>query len=540
LSEIEVTTLSAQNSNKSHTYGIDTLSKRELIGTIVGLQLTLLLAALDQTIIATAMPRIIAQLNGFERYGWVSTAYLLTVTTAIPIFGRISDLFGRKWVLLSGALFFVLTSALCGAAGEFPLGPLDGMGQLILFRGLQGIGGGVIMVVVFSSLGDLFPPAVRGKYMGFFSGIWALASLLGPTLGGWLTDVFSWRAIFYINLPVGIFACLALYFFFPFKKPEGVEPKIDYLGAVMLVLFLLPFLVGLNNASAYGLQSLSAFGPLLFSAVMAFIFAKVELRAAEPIMPPVLLRIREIQLALFVFLSVSIGMFSVTLFVPLFMQVVMNLSPTLAGSLFTPLTLAMAAAATTSGQLMSRMGRYKPLAIVGLALATISVFALSRFDATVSNTIFVVTLIGIGFGLGMTFPIFTISTQNAAPPGMIGAATALVQFCRSIGGTIGAAAMGSLMQAKYLEHLHAQTLPPMSQTLAMELTNPTRLMQSRQALIANPAGNIGRLTEYNQLAHFASAALVHALGIVFLVSAVLLGLAFLSSFLIEEKPLRAK
>jgi EmrB/QacA subfamily drug resistance transporter len=540
LSENEATTLSLQGNGKPHHHNYESLSKKELIGTIIGLQLTLLLAALDQTIIATAMPRIIAQLNGFERYGWVSTAYLLTVTTAIPIFGRISDLFGRKWILLLGALFFVLTSALCGAAGEFPLGSLDGMGQLILFRGLQGVGGGVIMVVVFSSLGDLFPPAVRGKYMGLFSAIWAIASLLGPTLGGWLTDVYSWRAIFYINLPVGIIACLALYFFFPYRKPEGVAPKIDFLGAVMLVLFLLPFLVGLNNASAYGIQSLSAFGPLLFCAVMAVIFARVEKRATEPIIPPSLLRIRDVQLALFVFLSVSIGMFSVTLFVPLFMQVVMNLSPTVAGSLFTPLTLAMAAAATTSGQLMSRLGRYKPLAIVGLAIATISVFALSRFDAHVSNTVMVVTLIGIGIGLGMTFPIFTISAQNAAPPGMIGAATALVQFCRSVGGTIGAAAMGSLMQAKYLENLHNQTLPALSPALVLELNNPTRLMQSRQVLLANPAGNVGKVEQYTQLAHLASQSLVSALGVVFLVSAFLLALAFLASFLIVEKPLRGK
>jgi len=273
---------------------------------------------------------------------------------------------------------------------------------------------------------------------------------------------------------------------------------------------------------------------------MAVVFAKVELAAVEPIMPPVLLRIRDVQLALFVFLSVSIGMFSVTLFVPLFMQVVMDLSPTLAGSLFTPLTLAMAASSTMSGQLMSRLGRYKPLAIVGLSIATICLFILSHFDAHTSNHVLVFTLIGIGIGLGMTFPIFTISTQNAAPPGMIGAATALVQFTRSVGGTIGAAAMGSLMQAKYIENLHQQTLPAMSSELLAELNNPTRLMLSRQTLLANPAGNIGNIERYNQLAHLASQALVQALALVFTVSAALLLLAFLSSFLIEEKPLRAK
>jgi len=540
LAKKEATTLSVQGS-KAHAIHYALLSKKELIGTIIGLQLTLLLAALDQTIIATAMPRIIAQLNGFERYGWVSTAYLLTVTISIPIFGRISDLFGRKWILLLGAMFFVLTSALCGAAGEFPLFGLDGMGQLILFRGLQGIGGGVIMVLVFSALGDLFPPAVRGQYMGLFSGIWAIASLLGPTLGGWLTDVFSWRAIFFINLPVGIAACLALYFFFPFRQPEGgLKRKIDYLGAATLVLFLLPFLIGLNNAAAYGIKSLSAWAPLLFAAGVAVVFAFIELKATEPIMPPVLLRIGDIQLALFVFLSVSIGMFSVTLFVPLFMQVVMNLSPTVAGSLFTSLTLAMAASSTMSGQLMSRLGRYKPLAITGLCIATMSLYVLSRFDAHTSSTVMVVTLIAIGMGLGMTFPIFTISTQNAAPPGMIGAATALVQFTRSVGGTIGAAAMGSLMQAKYLASLHSQTLPPMPKELLLELNNPTRLMLARQIVLANSQGHAGNIQRYNQLAHLASFALVKALALVFTVSAGLLLMAFLASFLIKEKPLRTK
>src|SRR5271170_2891885 len=187
--------LEMRDNAKIYANGFGKLSKGQLVGTIIGLQLTLLLAAIDQTIVATAMPRIIAQLNGFDRYAWVTTAYLLTVTASIPIFGRLSDLFGRKWVLLAGAIFFVLTSALCGAAGQIPFLPLDGMTQLILFRGLQGLGAGVIMVVVFSSLGDLFPPAVRGKYMGLFSGIWALASLVGPTLGGWLTDKYTWRSI---------------------------------------------------------------------------------------------------------------------------------------------------------------------------------------------------------------------------------------------------------------------------------------------------------------------------------------------------------
>jgi EmrB/QacA subfamily drug resistance transporter len=532
--------LEMRDNAKSHANGFGKLSKGQLIGTIIGLQLTLLLAAIDQTIVATAMPRIIAQLNGFDRYAWVTTAYLLTVTASIPIFGRISDIFGRKWVLLAGAIFFVLTSALCGAAGQIPFLPLDGMTQLILFRGLQGLGGGVIMVVVFSALGDLFPPAVRGKYMGLFSGIWALASLIGPTLGGWLTDKFSWRSIFYINLPLGLFACLALYLFFPYAKPVGVRQKIDYWGATLLIAFLLPLLFGINDATMYGIQHPGAIGLLAASLVLASLFILVESHAVEPIIPLVLLRTRNVQLSLVVFFCVAVGMFSVTLFTPLFMQVVMRLSPTKTGSIFTSMMLAMASASATTGQLMSRFGRYKLLALVGLGVASVSVLFLSKLEADTTNFQMVCALIGVGMGLGMTMPVFTISMQNAAPPNMMGAATALAQFLRSIGGTVGAAVMGSLMQAQYSQYLGMQDLSKLSLNLLNELKNPTRLVQDREHLLSAAANSPTTLGQVDQLLQFASDALVHSLSFVFVLSAVLLVLAFCVTLFLEEKPLRSK
>src|SRR5271154_6875869 len=196
---------------KFHTSGLIRLTRPQMFATMTGLLLSVLLAALDQTIVGTAEPRIIAQLSGFDRYPWVATAYLLTSTICVPIFAKLSDIYGRKWFFLGGSALFVLASALCGAAGKMNFLGIDGMNQLILFRGLQGAGAGVMIGLVFTIIGDGFSPAERGRYVGFFSGVWALASIFGPTLGGWLTDYFTWRAVFYVNLPVGVIAIAAIY-----------------------------------------------------------------------------------------------------------------------------------------------------------------------------------------------------------------------------------------------------------------------------------------------------------------------------------------
>src|SRR5580692_9635858 len=223
-----------------HTSGIVRLTRPQLVGTMTGLVLAMFLAALDQTIVGTAEPRIIASLSGFNRYPWVATAYMLTSTIIVPIIAKLSDLFGRKWFFLWGAAVFVATSALCGASGEFNFLGLDGMNQLILFRGLQGIGAGAVMGLIFVIVGDIFSPAERGRYQGFFSGVWGFAAILGPTLGGWLTDQISWRATFYVNLPVGLVAILAIYRYFPYWHPQGVCRSIDWAGVFSLILCIVP------------------------------------------------------------------------------------------------------------------------------------------------------------------------------------------------------------------------------------------------------------------------------------------------------------
>src|SRR5712671_6943998 len=253
--EASTATAPARVHNEWRTSGIIQLTRPQTIGTLSGLMLAVLLAALDQTIVGTAEPKIIASLSGFDRYPWVSTAYLLTSTLAVPIFASLSDIHGRKPFFLLGATIFVVTSALCGLAGTFTFLPIDGMGQLIVFRGLQGVGAGMVMGLLFTIIGDIFSPSERGRYVGLFSAVWGLASIFGPTLGGWLTDQWSWRACFWVNLPVGAIAVTAIYLEFPHLKPRAAARRLDWWGFATLTACVVPFLLALTWATSYGWTS---------------------------------------------------------------------------------------------------------------------------------------------------------------------------------------------------------------------------------------------------------------------------------------------
>src|SRR5258706_15246626 len=253
---------------KYHTSGIVPLTRQQLVGTLTGLLPAALLAAIDQTIVGTAEPRIIAQLSGFDRYPWVATAYLLSSTISVPIFASLSDIYGRKPFFLLGATLFVATSALCGAAGTLTFLPIDGMGQLILFRGLQGIGAGMVMGLLFTIVGDIFSPAERGRYQGLFAAMWGVASIFGPTLGGWLTDHWSWRACFWVNLPVGAFAVAAIYLEFPVLKRSGSTKRLDWATFPTLIGTVVPLLLALTWATQYGWTSTRVESLLALSLLM--------------------------------------------------------------------------------------------------------------------------------------------------------------------------------------------------------------------------------------------------------------------------------
>src|SRR5919202_357568 len=458
--------------------GFHALTRRQLIGTIVGLMLTLLLASLDGTIVGTAMPRIIAQLNGFERYAWVTTTYLLTSTIAVPIIGKLSDLYGRKWFLLGGAILFVVASALCGAAGDLPL-PLDGMNQLIVFRGIQGIGGGVIRGIVFAVIGDIFPPAQRAKFQGLFSAVFGLSSVFGPTLGGWITDNFSWRWVFYVNLPVGLLAIAVL---------------------------------------------------------AAFLFC--ETRAAEPILDLGLFRNRIFSVSAVALFMTGMGMFGAILFIPLFMQGVIGVSATQSGSLLTPLMLTLIAGSIVSGQVIGRTSRYKAQAIAGLAIMTGGLVLLAGMHTDTTRGVVVRNMVVVGLGLGLTMPVYTLVVQNAVQRRMIGAATAATQFFRQIGGTVGTAIFTSAMLGRYRDHFAASAPAGLPAQALEPFNNPLQLGQLLPQLQQRFAQLPGGAQLLQTLLGNVKDSLVFAIQGSFLLGAVLMAVACAVNFFLKEVPLR--
>jgi EmrB/QacA subfamily drug resistance transporter len=517
-----------------------TLSKRQLIGTIIGLQLTLLLAALDGTIVGTAMPSIIGQLQGFDRYAWVTTAYMLTSTIGVPIFGKLSDLYGRKWIFLGGAIGFVIASALCGFAGAAGNLPLigDGMNQLIVARGLQGLASGVIMGLTFTVVGDLFPPSERGKYQGLFAAVWGLSSVFGPTLGGWITDTISWHWVFFVNLPVGVLAIAVLWFAFPNIKPQGVRRAIDWLGVGTLIACLVPLLLALTWVTDYGWTSSRVLGLLAFSAVMLAAFILAESSAAEPIMPLELFKNPIVTVSSVSLLITGLGMFGAILFLPLFMQSVIGISATKSGSLLTPMMLMVSFGSVASGQIVSRLGRYKWLAIFGMAVMAGGMALMAGMGADTTEAVTVRNMVIVGIGLGLVMPLYTLVVQNAVPQSQLGVATAATQFFRSIGGTLGAAIFGSIMLSRYRANFDANVPQNVPAPLLEPFHNPLQLAQIREQLTAMFAQVPNGPALLTQLLGTVRDSLVHALNGVFLIAAIVVGLAGLLNFALREIPLR--
>ena len=522
------------------TSGLVRLTKPQLVGTMTGLLLAALLAAIDQTIVGTAEPRIIASLSGFDRYPWVATVYLLASTVSVPIFASLSDRFGRKPFFMMGSTLFVVASALCGAAGDLPFMPIDGMSQLIVFRGLQGIGGGMVTGILFTIVGDIFSPLERGKYQGLFAALWGIASIFGPTLGGWLTDNWSWRACFYVNLPVGAIAIAAIHFEFPHMKPHGTHRQLDWAGFATLIGTVVPLLLALTWATEYGWSSSRVIVPLVVSVAMLGGLLFVESRALDPVIPLELFRDPVIAVCSVAAFLLGMGMFGTIIYLPLFMQGVLGVSATQSGNLLTPLLMGVVVGSIIGGQTVSRTGTYKALGVVGSILVAVGMILFARMDAETGRGYVAWAMIVAGIGMGFLQPVYTIAVQNVAPRERMGAATSSTMFFRSIGSTVGVAAFGTVMLTQYHNEFTRSVPSNMPQAALPYFSNPLLLMQVRPQLEEIFGGMPGGRELLLSLLNGVKMALTHGLQEIFFWSAAIMTASILLHVILKGVPLRAR
>jgi EmrB/QacA subfamily drug resistance transporter len=468
-----------------------------LVTLLSALILTLLLEALDQTIVGTALPKIIAQFQGLDRYTWVGTAYLLASITMIPITGKLSDQFGRKQFFISGVIIFLLGSLLSGAA--------QNMNQLIVFRAIQGLGAGMGISLVFAAAGELFPPSERARWQGIFSGVYGFANVVGPTLGGWLTDhgpllgnlvtdTTRWRWIFYVNLPVGLLALLALFIFYPNnsndthkqKKYRGIAAlrRIDFLGAILVATATVCLLLGLTWGSnqIYAWNSVEVIGILIASAVAYVLFIVCEYFAVEPILPLALFKNRVFAANGVIALMIGMVLLSLVYYLPLFLQGVLGTSASDSGLAIIPLTVCISIGAIIGGALISKTGRYQMICLVAAVILSIGVSLLSTLNSNTSFFTASIHMVIAGIGMGIIMPITTIVGQNTHPRHLVGVTSSTVNYLRSLGQTLGLAIVGTVVAHTVDDQLSSQ-LPATAKTRLPEQV--LKLATDTQALI-NP------------------------------------------------------
>lgn len=542
---------SANGSEWDESAPMKVYSRGQILAVMASVLLGILLAALDQTIVGPALPKIIGDLQGFEHYSWVVTIYLLTSTISVPIVGKLSDMYGRKWFYAAGIAIFIIGSALSGLSAD--------MLQLIIFRGIQGLGAGVLFGIAFAIIADVIPPADRGKWQGVFGSVFGLASVVGPTVGGYLTDNLSWRWVFYVNVPIGIIALTVLVLSFPKEDKAHVEKSIDWLGAGALVASITPLLLALSfGGSQWPWDSWQVIGAFIMAAVFLALFLIIESRAKEPIIPLDIFKKDIFTVSSIVVFMTGLGMFGAIIYIPLFIQAIQGDSATNSGNAVTPMTFAIIVSSVITGQLISRTGKYRIIGIVGMGLVTLGMTLLWSMNMDTPRWATIVYMIIMGLGMGVAFPLYTLVVQNAFPIQRVGVVTAAITFFRSIGGTVGTAILGTLVNSQFRDRFPvefqnqvsqlppdvAQNIPVGPLTAGLSSINPQALLSEggaealRQQLIGFgvPDAFVGNLTTI--IFDAMKPALFGGIQTAFMIGAILLFIGFVATCFLRELPLR--